>query len=345
MKTILTILGLIALIGCGKANVDTIPSYYIPSYDSSGNLDIKQLNKAIILASLQSNKKLVIEHGVYFFENNTTIELQDSVEIICNSVYFNVTIDGNKPVNNIININNKNNCSIQGLNIITFSKTKDIQGKWETNPYFANKSIIQVYGSKNITLNNLNITRIFGSGVSISNSSYVTLSNSKMYDSFTFGGESGTQGYMVNIDGEYSKNNHIYNNELKKSRHQIVVQYNANNNLIENNKTSESQALKKILWWYILDKTFGYSITLHGNGAYENTFKGNYVEGNLIMDNVKDFGNGKGNQFIENTVKGAIEVQSFYPYTYNQGQIIKNNRYKSISVKAKNCIVEGNKKL
>lgn len=323
--------------------------YYLPNYDSLGNLDIDQLNKAIKLTSLQSVDgnmvDLIIEPSPYFFTNAKSIEIASNVNLVCRGVTFNVTIEEKEKIKDIILFNGKSNAKITGLNIVTFAKDKDIKDKWEEGQLFANKSIFAINNSNKITIDSCKVIRIFGCGVDVNNSYSCTISNSSFIDSWVKGCESGQQGYGISINGSFSVANKIINNDIKDTRHGIVLQYDCYNNVVEGNKVSGSKALKKVLWFTVLDSNWTYDITLHGNNAHHNIVKENVLQGNLYIDAVKDTPNGCCNELIGNTVKGRINVESFYPYTYNQGQLIKNNRYKSMSIKAKNCTVEGNSKL
>lgn len=323
---------------------DTI--YYTPILDTLGYIKINDLQENLNMAATLNKCLFIVSPSVYFINNDKSINIPSNVFFYGKDVFLNVMFDGDKDVKNIFNINSCHNSGILNLSVTTFSKKKDIQGKWNTGMYFSNKSIINIENSTNILIDSLKITRIFGCGVNISNSNEVTVSNSIINSSWVYGCKSGKQGYSINLDGVGCTNNFIYNNSLVDARHGIIIQYSAAYNIIQKNTIMDMKALKKVLFLEFFDTNYTFDLSFHGNSPHHNLVKENYCYGHLYIDDEKEIGNGEANMIISNYVGGRLQVDSYYPWDYNKGQVLINNLYgKSIKVKAKNCIVEGNEKI
>lgn len=317
--------------------------YYTPILDTNNNLNVNHLQYYIDSCSV--NKTIfVITPDSYFLDNNQTIVLKSNIYLYCKNVFFNIIFKGDAPVKDIFVINNKINCGIKHLNILTFSQTQNLQGVWDKGYLFANKAIINLNNSNNIILDSLNIKRIFGSGISINNTQNSTFSNCIIDEAWTYGQKSGTQGYSIDINGANSKENIIENNYLNNCRHGIVIQYSANSNWIKKNTTKNMKALKKIWWYTYFDYDYTFDITLHGNYAYANVIEENICYGNLYIDD-EHTTNGEYNQLLRNIVYRRLQVDSYYPWTYNQKQIIAYNWYGKLTIKGKGHQVVGNMKM
>lgn len=302
----------------------------IPQFNSKGQLDIQHLNNAVQLASIQP-ADLVIPAGIYKLPADQQIKLRDNCKLIANGVKF-VYESGEYYELNIIEAHWINNSGIEGLEI-DFSETKPEK--------ITNRAIIQLEHSENITIKNVTIKKILGSGIEISNSKFCKVENCTIEGAHIYGyKQGGTQGYGINLVGNMSSFNLIRNNYINDNRHGIVIQYGANNNLIDSNRLYNSKALN--FWWvFKLYDNNTFNITLHGNAPHNNVIKGNTCY-RITIDNVKKQGNGPNNEIIGNFVE-RIEVQSVAPYyDYNQGQRIENNKVKFLLIEAKNCINENN---
>lgn len=323
---------------------------YIPSYDSSsGYFSVKNLNQGIFLTSLQADSEiidLVIPKGVYFLPNNQTINLHSLVNLSCDSVTFVYKWVDDEFRQNIIQFQDKSKAGISGLTIDFRQAYKDNKPTYANSVKFVGRSIIQIEHSDNIIIKGVTILKILGAGIELSNSNSCVVYNCNIQGSWVYGSASSTQGYSIDLVGALTKNNLIKGNVLRDSRHQVVLQYSCSENIIDSNNFYDTKSLKKVWFLEIFDREFTFNCVLHGNSAFKNIISNNYADHRISIDNVKDIPNGPGNQIINNTVDGLIDVQSKSPdFSYNEKQIIKGNKYKTLRIEARDCINENNTKI
>lgn len=322
---------------------------YIPNYTENGFLDVNQLNSAIRLSEVQydtANVDLIIPDGVYYLPNNKTINLQSHVFLVCKSVTFIYKWVTDEYSLNIIEINNIKNAGISGLNIDFSQAYKDSKPTYENADKFVNRSIIQIEHSDSIFIKKVTINKIIGVGIELSNSKWCQITDCNISGSWCLGNENGTMGYSINIVGTMSMYNVIYGNKLSNSRHQIVLQYGCAYNMIANNEMRDTKSLKKLWFIEVIDREYTFNLTLHGSNPHHNVILNNYADHRISVDNVKKTGNGPGNEILDNTINGLLDVQSVAPYwNYNEGQILKGNKYKKLRIEAKNCTIENNTKI
>lgn len=323
---------------------------YLPDYTEKGYLNVKHLNSGIQLAQLQydgiNDIDLVIPKGVYTVPNSTTIYLKDHINLKCDSVTFVYTHETDDYTQNIFQFQDNTHSGIEGLTIDFSGAYKDKKATYANADKFVNRSIITIEHSDSIFIKNVTIKKILGSGIEISNSKWCQILNCNISGSWVYGNENGAQGYSISIHGVQSQHNLVSGCNLSDSRHQIVIQYAAAYNLIYGNEMRDAKALKKMWFIELFDKEFTYNLTLHGNLAHHNTISDNYADHRISIDNVKKQGNGPGNEILNNTVDGLIDVQSVSPHhTYNEGQTIKGNKCFRLKIEAKNCIDENNIKI
>lgn len=343
---LILLITLISFISFGQ----NMPISYIPDYTEEGYLNVNQLNSAIRLSALQYDGKesvnLVIPKGTYYLPNNKTINMSSYVNLKCEGVTFIYKWVTDEYSLNIIELNNITNAGVYNLNIDFSQAYTDKKPSYKNADKFINRSIIQLEHCDSIIIDNVTIKKIIGSGIEISNTKNSIVSNCNISGSWILGNESGTQGYSINLVGTMTKNNLIENNKLSDARHLIILQYACFNNVIRKNQTSGAGALKKVLFFEIIDRNFTYDVSLHGNSPHHNIIDGNNIASNLYIDNIKTNGNGPGNELINNIVKGRLVIESKAPYyDYNCCQIVKGNKYGSMRIEAKDCIIENNTKL
>lgn len=315
---------------------------FIPSYDN-GYLDVKTLNNAIFLTALQADSvtiNLVIPKGVYYLPNNQTIHMNNMVNLSCDSVTFVYKWESDEYKQNIIQFQDRTKAGISGLTI-DFRQAYRDKVNWTSADKFVNRSIIQIEHSDHITIKNVIILKILGQGIGLSNSNSCIIKKCNIDGTWVRGNENGAMGYGICLVGSLCHDNLIDSNIINDSRHNVVAQYDAHNNVISNNKLTNAVASTKVLWFEVNNKTMNY--TSHGNGSHHNVIRGNYADHRISIDNVKNIPNGPGNEIIDNTVDGLIDVQSKAPdQSYNCCQIIKGNRSRSLRVESKDCVIENN---
>lgn len=343
MKKIISVL--LLLINTAFANKKI---WYVPNYTNDGMLNIPHLNNAIFLAELQYDSvdiDFIIPKGTYNIPNDQTIFMRSNVNLIGDSVNFIYKWKSDAYTLDLISFYWIKNSSIKNITLDLRQAFKDKNPSYSNADKYINRSVIQIDGSKNILVDSVKIYKILGCGIELSNSSLCKISNCNIEGSWVYGNESGTQGYGIDVVGTLCQDNIIFNNTLKDMRHNIIIQYGAHHNIIYSNAMFDAKALKKVWFLEVMDKKFTYNLSLHGNGPHNNIIQNNYCDWRLCVDNIKTNGNGPNNQIIGNFVMGLLSVESKAPYDYNSGQVIRNNKFGSLKIEAKNCINEGNVKI
>lgn len=319
---------------------------YTPVLNDNGKLSVPRLNAVILLLSLNNDStetEIIIPKGVYYLYNNETINLKDHIYLNCDSVTFIYEWKDDEFRQDLISFYDITKSGIRGLTIDFRAAYKD-KINWSSADKFVNRSIIQLEHSDSIFIQNVTILKILGEGIGLSNSSYCVVAGCNIIGSWVYGNENGTQGYGIDLVGTLTYGNVITNNIIRDCRHNIVIQYGANNNTVSENQLYEARASNKILWFEVYTNTM--NLTLHGNSPHNNIVIKNYCDNRLSIDNVKTLPNGPGNQIIGNTINGLLSVESKAPdYYYNEGQIIKDNFYKTLRIEPKNCINTNNTKI
>lgn len=324
------------------------PIYYTPRTDDNGFLNIADLNQAIQTTSLNVNEgsttnnkyiDFIIPEGTYLIKNTDAIILKNNINLKGNNVTFKYKYIDLTYQNNMVIMQGVYRAGITG---IIFDLREAYQFKkpsFSNASNFENRSVIFIKSSDSCVIKNCKIYKILGSGIELSNTKNCWINANIIDGSWIYGAGNGTQGYGINITGANTKNNVISNNTINDTRHNIVLQYNCNNNIIDNNTLQSARTLHKFIIWECFKVAS--NLTFHGNGPYSNTASNNTCNW-LAIDNIKDNGNGPGNIIIGNNVN-ELDVQSVAPdFTYNQGQIIKNNKYTKMKIEPKNCVDSGN---
>ncbi len=147
-------------------------------------------------------------------------------------------------------------------------------------------ALINISTAKNCWINNIEISKVLSTGVSIGESEYIEVRNSYFHEAYGYGG--GGRAYGVSIGGR-SIHCKVENNAFRKFRHSIVVIHGANRNVFAYNYSREQTDQ--------LGNTLG-DLNLHGYYPYANLFEGNRVD--RIVADVYWGPNGSFNTFFRN---------------------------------------------
>lgn len=318
-------------------NILDNPILYTDSAANEYNIVSSTLNDFLDTLNASVTTYVRFPHGKYHLTWDQTINIPDHVVLHGdNANQTIIQLDSFQTKNHVFGFRQSQGAGLEHLTIDAshiFSSSAKDHKDFEEN--FTNIALIDVTRSSHCRIRGVKTLMGFGSHIMLAKSDHISIQGCYLYDAWLHGSSvGGTQGYGIAFAGNQSSNTThclIENNIIEECRHAIVCQYYANQNVFAYNYTLNSHAYN-----YFSGSQFQWGtsdVVVHGNGAGENLFEGNYFQGKsngwytangITIDNVKTQDNYPRNTVYRNFTPERIRVQE-NGCNYNDSQLVIAN--------------------
>ncbi|AXT60944.1 T9SS C-terminal target domain-containing protein [Aquimarina sp. AD10] len=131
-------------------------------------------------------------------------------------------------------------------------------------------AIISINNARNCWVDNVEIEKVYSSGIEIGESEFIEVRNSYLHEAYGYGGGGRAYGVSVSSRSIHCK---VENNVFRKLRHAMIAQDGSNNNVFGYNYSREQTDTEDRFYCHALG-----DLNLHGTYPYANLFEGNSID-------------------------------------------------------------------